>query len=251
MRSLLQIAGLVFILLSAGCASQSDRAGVNNEAASIANAELGVAYLSSGQHKVAMFKLKKALEYDDKNANAHHYIAELYRRLGQNELAAEHFKTALELMPEDSSIKNNYGVFLCGTGSFEQGLKLLTEVLADPLYSDKAQAYENMGLCAEKQGNVKIAEQHFLTALKLNSKLPGALLGMAKIEFDNQKIKSAAFYFEQYNKVSEHTAQSLWLGVLIERKNGHKDQSGSYAILLKNKFPDSNEAKFLKKLKIR
>ena len=251
MRLMVQIVGLMFILFIAGCSSTSERSDVNRKTASVANSELGVAYLSRGQYKVAMVKLKKAIDFDEENSNAHHYIAELYRRLEQNDLAAEHFNIALKLKPNDSSIKNNYGIFLCGTGSFDEGLKVLNTVLADPLYIDKAQAYENMGLCAEKQGNVQAAEQYFLTALKFNSQLRGALLGLATIEFDKNNLKSASLYFEQHNKISQHTPQSLWLGVLIEREKGRKGQSGSYAILLKNRFPDSKEAKFLKKLKIR
>ena len=251
MKSLFQITGLLIFLLLTGCASQTERSGVDRKKASVANAELGVAYLSRGQYKVAMSKLKKAVDFDDENANAHHYIAVLHQILEQNNLASKHFKIALELTPDDSAIKNNYGVFLCKVESFDEGLKLLKLVLADPLYSNKAQAYENMGLCAEKQGNIKAAEKHYLTALKYNTRLPSALLGLAKIEFDKKNIKAAAFYFEKHNKITKHTAQSLWLGVLLERKRGNKGQSGSYAVLLKGRFPDSKEATYLKKLKIR
>jgi len=250
-RLVLRTAGLIFILVLSGCAAKTERVGVDNKKASVANTELGGAYLSRGEYKVAMTKLKKAIKYDDKNADAHHYIAELYRRIGKNDLAGEHFSKALELKPEDSSIKNNYGIFLCSTGSYDKGLKLFNTVLEDPLYTDKAQAYENMGLCSEKQGNIRNAEKNYLAALKYNSKMPSALLGMAQIEFDKNKVKSAAFYLEQHNKVTRYTPQSLWLGVLIERKYGRKGQSGSYALLLKSKFPDSKEASYLKKLKIR
>lgn len=251
MKLLIQVSILLFVLTLTGCASQTERAGVDNKKASIANTELGGAYLLRGEYKVALSKLKKAVKYDDSNANAHHYIADLYRRIGKNDLAREHFAKALELMPEDTAIKNNYGIFLCSTGSYAKGLKLFNAALEDPLYSDKAQAYENMGLCAEKQGNIKEAEKNYLTALKYNSKMPSALLGMAQIEFDKNKNKSAAFYLEQHNKVTRYTPQSLWLGVLIERKSGRKGQSGSYALLLKSKFPDSKEASYLKKLNIR
>ena len=158
MRRLFHIAGLLFVLVISGCASKVEREGVDYQKASIANTELGVAYLAKGQNKVAMTKLKKALEYDEDNANAHHYIAELYRRLEQNDLASHHFKEAMDLNEEDSSIKNNYGIFLCGVGSYEKGLVLFNKVLADPLYADKGQAYENMGICSDKQGNIRNAE---------------------------------------------------------------------------------------------
>ena len=172
MKTIFRLSALLVLLVVSGCAIKTERVGIDYKKVAIANAELGVAYLEKGNYKVAMIKLKKALKFDDENVNAHHYIAELYRRLKQNDLANSHFIEALELNDEDSSIKNNYGIFLCGTGSYEKGLALFNKVLADPLYNKKGQAYENMGLCAEKQGNIRNAEKYFKAALKFNKTLP-------------------------------------------------------------------------------
>ncbi len=251
MRTMLHIIGLVFVLAVSGCASKTERVGVDSEKASAANTELGVAYLARGSYKVAMVKLKRAIEYDDDNADAHHYIAELYRRLEQNDLADVHFKKSIDLNDENSAVKNNYGIFLCGIGSYKQGLTLFNQVLADPLYSDKGQAYENMGLCAEKQGNIHTAEKHYSTALKFNKNLPAALLGMAQIAFDKGNIISAATYLSRHKKVSRPTAQSLWLELLIARKKGLKGKVGTLALKLKQFFPDSREVALLEKLKLR
>lgn len=251
MRRMFHITGLLFVLLVSGCASKAERVGFDAKKASVANTELGVAYLTKGKHKVAMNKLKKALAYDDENANAHHYIAELYRRLEENDSADEHFQRAMELAEDDSSVKNNYGIFLCGRGSYEKGLKLFNQVLTDPLYSDKGRAYENMGLCSEKQGNILNAEMYYTTALKFNANLPSALLGLAQIEFDKNNMQSAAGYLNRHNKVARESSQNLWLGLLIARKQGNKGRAGSMAIKLKQYFPDSKEAKLLKKLKLR
>jgi len=251
MRTVLHVTGLLFLLIVSGCASKIERVGFDPEKASVANAELGVAYLARGKYKVAMNKLKKALAFDDDNANAHHYIAELYRRLEQNDLAAEHFKKAIELDDEDSSIKNNYAIFLCGSGSYKEGLNFLNKVLLDPLYSDKGQAYENMGLCAEKSGNIFQTEKFFTTALKFNKNLPAALLGLAQISFDKKKITAANAYLARHNKVARSSSQSLWLELLIARKKGLKGRVGSLALKLKQYFPDSREVKLLEKLKLR
>lgn len=251
MRMMFRLTGLLLLLVVSGCAAKIERAGVDYKKAAVANAELGVAYLAQGKYKVAMSKLKKALRFDDDNAEAHHYIAELYSRLEQNELANEHFEIALDLNEDDSATKNNYGIFLCGTGFYEEGLKLFNKVLADPLYDDKGHVYENMGLCAEKQGNIRYSEKHFKTALKFNKKLPAALLGMAQIEFDKRNIKGASEYLKRHHKVTRITSESLWLKLLIARKKGYKGQVGSMAIKLKAYFPDSKEVMLLKKLKIR
>ena len=251
MRTIFNVIGLLFVLIISGCSTQTQREGVDNKKVSVANTELGVAYLQKRQYKVAMAKLKKALEYDDDNANAHHYIAELYRRLEQNDLADEHFKKALDLDEGNSSLKNNYAIFLCGTGSHEKGLKYLNQVLLDPLYSNKGQAYENMGICVEKLGNIKKAEQYYVSALKFNMNSPSALLGLAQIEFDRRNVKLASHYLARHNKIARPTSQSLWLGLIIARKQGLKGKSGSLAIKIKQYFPDSKEAKYLEKLKIR
>lgn len=251
MRVVFHAAGLLFLLIVSGCATKTERAGFDPVKASAANTELGVAYLARGKYKVAMVKLKKAVEFDDDNADAHHYIAELYRRLEQSDLANEHFKKAIDLNEEDSSVKNNYGIFLCGIGSYKKGLKFLNEVLLDPLYSDKGQAYENMGLCAEKEGNIRNAEKYFQSALKFNKNLPAALLGMAQISFDKGKVTSATTYLSRHNKVARPTSQSLWLELLLARTKGLKGQVGSIALKLKQYFPDSREVKLLKKLKLR
>ncbi len=251
MRNMFHISALIFLLALSGCASKTERVGFDAKKASAANTELGGAYLSRGKYKVAMNKLKKALEFDDENATAHHYMAELYRRLKENSLADSHYKAALELDGENSSLKNNYGIFLCGTGSYSEGLKLFNEVLLDPLYSDKGKAYENMGLCAEKEGNIRHAEKYYESALKFNLNLPSALLGLAQIKFDKRDIKTSTLYLEQYNKISRPSSQSLWLELLLARKKGFKGKVGTLALKLKQYFPNSREVKLLKKLKLR
>ena len=123
MRTMFHVTGLLFLLIVSGCAVKTERVGINSEKASIANTELGVAYLAQGKYKIAMTKLKKAIEYDSNNGDAHHYIAELYRRLDQNDLADEHFRLAIELNEEDSAIKNNYGIFRKRLTERELGIK--------------------------------------------------------------------------------------------------------------------------------
>jgi len=251
MRMMFHVTGLLFLFIVSGCAVKTERVGLDHKKTAVANTKLGVAYLAQGKYKNAMFKLKKALKHDSDNSNAHHYIAELYRRLEQNDLANEHFRQAMDLNEEDSSIKNNYGIFLCGIGSHEEGLRLLNKVLVDPLYSNKGQVYENMGLCVEKQGNVQHTEKYFETALKFNNRLPSALLGLAQINFDKGNIKTASDYLKRHHKIAKPTSKSLWLELLIARKKGLKGRAGSLAIKLKQYFPDSKETKLLSKLNLR
>jgi len=242
---------LIGLFVLSGCTPVPVRDGVDNSKASDANASLGVAYMMKGNYEVAMRKLKKAIQYNEDNPDAHHYIAELYNRIDENKLAEKHFEIALDLAPQDSSIKNNYGIFLCGQKKVKEGVELFENVLNDPLYKNKGKAYENMGVCTLSSGNIFQAKNYFQQALTINKNLPTSLLSMAQIEFDKQHINLAAQYLSRFNKNSTHTAQSLWLGYLIERKLGNKNRTASYSVLLKGKFPDSKEAKLLEKLQSR
>jgi type IV pilus assembly protein PilF len=53
---------------------------------------------------------------------------------------------------------------------------------------------------------------------------------------------AAKGYFERYKQVASHTPESLYLGVQIEQKLGDSEAADNYAMLLRGKFPDSQEA---------
>ena len=238
----------VFVMLLAGCASKPTLDHESAQRASKLNAQLGLAYMSQGNNQLAMTKLEKALKQNEDNADAHHYLAELYRRLGKNKKAERHYRKALSGQENNSSLLNNYGVFLCEQKKYEQAQSYFNRVITDPLYNDKAGVYENMGLCAKRKGNVLEAEKHLAAALKLNPKKPHALLAMGQINFDKQLYEQSRQFLYNYLELSKHNAQSLWLGILLERRKGNRNRVASYAILLKGKYPDSREAQLLRKL---
>ncbi|MCG8324683.1 MAG: type IV pilus biogenesis/stability protein PilW, partial [Thiotrichales bacterium] len=57
---------------------------------------------------------------------------------------------------------------------------------------------------------------------------------------------SARGYLQRYTGSNSHNAGSLWLGIQIERALGDRDAEASYALLLRNNFPDSREARLLR-----
>lgn len=243
---------MLVVLLTACATEPTGRFGGGNmEAASKANAKLGLGYMMQGDNEVALSKLKKALEQDENNAEAHHYLAELYNRLDDEDKAEQHYKRALDISPDDTAILNNYAVFLCRYRHFEKSMSIFQKILKDPLFKSKAQTYENMGLCADQQGNVKLAEEYFRKALRYNSKLPKSLLHLAQISFDNQAFLSSYGFYQRYLEVGSQNPQSLWLGILLEKRKGNKNAVASYSILLKNKYSNSKEAELLRRMEAR
>lgn len=238
-------------LLSSACTTEVIRPGADLKKAAEANAKLGVGYMRQGNYELAMAKLKKALKFDEENPRAHHYTAELFRRLGENEKAEQHFKQAIELDPKDTDIQNNYGVFLCDLGRYKTADKHFEKVLENPLYTTRSKVYENIGLCAKRKGDLKRAEQNFHKALVMNPRLSKSLFEMAKLSFDQGDKELSYNYYQRFLKVSKQNAQSLWLGVLLEKGRGNTTKAASYSLLLRKRFPLSKEAKLAKQLKIK
>jgi type IV pilus assembly protein PilF len=212
------------------------------------NTQLGVEYMKEGNYEVALKKLKKAIDIDAGYARAYDVLGLLYVQLGENNNATQSFKRALELAPNDSNILNNYGLFLCRQGDPKQAQELFAKAVQNPLYQTPEVAYTNAGLCALDQQKDRESARKFLRqALEKNPEMPVALLQMSRLTFDDKQYMAARGYFERYAQVGKHTSASLWLGVQIEQQLGNTDAADSYAMTLKGKFPDSQEAQRLMK----
>jgi type IV pilus assembly protein PilF len=244
MKRIVLFATLMLTLVLAGCSSTTVREGVDTEKAAKANADLGLRYMLQGNNEVALAKLKKALAFDPQYVPAHHYLAELYRRLNRPEDADKHFREALYYLEgEDSSLHNNYGGFLCSRDQFAEGEKQFLKVLENPVYQRQDLVYENLGLCLERKPDYDKAEAYLRKALQRNSQLPKSLLAMARISLARENYLSARAYLQRYLAVAPHTPESLWLGIRVERVLGDKDALASYGLILKGRFPDSPETK--------
>lgn len=241
---LLAVIALLISLLLAGCSSQPIREGVDHDKAASANAELGLRYMQQGNYDVAMKKLEKALDFDSSHSSAHHYMAELYRRLERYDDADAHFRKALYAVRGDaSSLHNNYGIFLCSRQRFDDGEGQLLKVLNNPVYSHKAQVYENLGLCMEGKPNLEKAESYLRQALKFDPRLAKSLLAMARLSFTKGEYLSSRGYLQRYLSHARHTAASLWLGIQVERILGDKNAVSSYGLLLRSSFPRAEETR--------
>lgn len=209
------------------------------------NTQLGIGYLREGKLDLALTRLRKAAEADPNYSTAQNALGLVYDRLNQTEKAEEHFSRAVELNPADAAARTNYGGFLCRHGRTEEGVKLLLAAAKNTLYGKPEVAYTNAGLCERAAGNLSEAESYFRSALRVNPRLPGALLNMAELSYEQKRYLPARAYLQRYTEIGEVGPRSLWLGVRIERELGDKDAVASYTMLLKGQYPDSRETQQL------
>ncbi|MFW5970430.1 MAG: type IV pilus biogenesis/stability protein PilW [Halofilum sp. (in: g-proteobacteria)] len=241
------IAVILVLLVFAGCATKDEpRYQSSPKKASKVNAQLGAKYLQSDQLDRANDKLKKALEQDSENVDAHTAFALLNVKLDKPDEARRHFEKALDLDPESPQIHNNYGTFLCGEGEYDEGIEQFLKAAENRLYDTPAYAYANAGRCAREAGRDDEAREYLRKALERNPRLPSALLASAELALDEDRPEQAAEYFSGYNEVAESGPDTLWLGVRIERALGDEEGAKEYGLKLLREHRDSEEAqKFL------
>jgi type IV pilus assembly protein PilF len=236
---------LLAIGLLAGCASSGDQRKAEPERASQLNLDAGIYYLGRGELKLAKEKLDRAVQQNPRNAMAQATAGLLYHRLGESQKAASHFERAVSLDPKNPDILNNYAIFLCQEKKFERGEKYALQTATDPLYKTPERGYLNAGHCARDAGNLKRAEEHYRSALKLRPRFAPALFEMTELEFKQNNFMAARAFLERYLQVNRADPSALWLGVQIERGLGNASAASDYAQRLKNEFPTAAETKAL------
>ena len=217
----------------------------DRQAIADANIRLGVAYLQNQQYRLALDKFSRARIAKPDYALSYSMLGVLYHRIEDYELAEQNFKKSLDLDPGNSDTLNNYGLYLCDAAKYEAADQAFLEAAGNPLNNKPEIALANAGTCAMQQGNVVMAEDYFHRSLDRNPAVGPALLQMSRISFDKGEYTDARSYLNRYLAISEHTSSSLWLGIQIENQLGDKDTVSSYALLLRNQYSESEEARLL------
>jgi len=245
---------LVAAALLAGCAAQPVDGG-GGVAASEADSQsreraraftdLAGAYVARTQYKVALDELRKAITADNRYGPAYNVYGMIYMDLAEDKLAEDNFRHAIELDRNDSNAHNNYGWFLCTRGRYDEGLAQFSAAIRNPLYTQPELAMTNAGLCAEKKGDIALAEANLAKALKLQPDSPNTVLKLAGLHFRQGRLTEAQRLLGRHDELAPPTAESLWLGVRLERKLGDRAQEAAYALQLRKRFPDSTETQQL------
>lgn len=246
--------GILGLTLLAGCALQPTEgdsgvtsAPVDSETRQRARVftELANAYLARAQYKVALDELRKAITADNRFGPAYNTYGLIYMELAEDKLAEENFRRAIDLDRTDSEARNNYGRFLCTRGRYDEGFAQFSAALQNPLYAHPEQAMANAGLCAEMKGDLALAEANLQKSLKLQPDSANTVLKLANLHFRQGRLNDAQRLLARHAELAPPTAESLWLGVRLERVLGDRAQEAAYGLQLRKRFPDSNEARLL------
>ncbi|HLD66988.1 MAG TPA: type IV pilus biogenesis/stability protein PilW [Pseudomonas sp.] len=231
--------------LLAGCVSSGDvdpmKSDKGRDEARDAYVQLGVGYLQQGDTERAKTPLRKALELDSSNADAHVALALVFQTEMEPELAETHYRKALSQRGQDARLLNNYGGFLFEQQRYKEAYERYQAAAADTLYPDRSRVFENMGLTALKLDQPEQARKHFERSLRLNSRRPNALLELALLSYDSKDYVPARGYYDSYSQLAAQNARSLLLGARLARVYEERDKAASLGLQLKRLYPGTPE----------
>lgn len=235
---------LVLALVLLACTTQPENFNDKPKERAQAHADLGAVYLQQGRLDVALEEFSLASKIEPSYAAAYNGLALVQAALGQDAVAELNFKKAVQLEPLNSEAHNNYGSFLCARNRLDESIKEFMAALKNPLYATPAMAYTNAAVCSLRKNDSVQAEGYLLRALQLDPLAGLAAYQLATIQF-KRKDALAAKKTLQAALSSKASADMLWLAVQIERALGDANLEASYALELRQNYPESEQAQLL------
>lgn len=246
------LAGAVMLALG-GCATpNSDATGANVDILTASDEpearkrarirmELAVGYFEQGQTNVALDELKQVIANDPNFPDAYNLRGLIYMRLNDMKQAEESFRRAVSLNARDSNAQHNYGWLLCQQGRYDEATRAYDAAMTNPLYADRAKTLMAQGLCHARAGRKAEAEKSLARSYELDAGNPITGYNLANLLFDRGEFQRAQFYIRRLNNSELANAETLWLGIKVEKRMNNDVAMLQLADQLKRRFPQSRE----------
>lgn len=247
---------LLLCAVVAGCASKAggaDASGAPNDILTESDEpesrkrarirmELAIGYFEQGQTNVALDELKQVINADPSFPDAYNLRGLIYMRLNDMRQAEDSFRRAIALNPRDANSHHNFGWLLCQQGRFPDAYREFESAMANPLYAGRAKTLMALGVCQARGGQRAEAEKSLARAYELDAGNPVTGYNLANLLFQRGDFQRAQFYIRRLNNSDLANAETLWLGVKVERRMNDRVAMEQLADQLKKRFPQSREA---------
>jgi type IV pilus assembly protein PilF len=109
-------------------------------------------------------------------------------------------------------------------------------------YGDRAKTLMTQGVCQLKAGQRAEAERSLTQAYELDASNAVVGYNLASILAERGEWSRAQFYIRRVNNGQSASAQTLWLGIKVERQLNNSEAVSQLGAQLQRRFPQSREA---------
>jgi type IV pilus assembly protein PilF len=205
--------------------------------------ELASAYFGRGQMNAALDEVKLAIAADPTRGEAFNLRGLIYANMGEEKLAEESFRRALQLNPRDADTMQNFGYFLCQKKRYAEATLLFDQAIAVPNYRGVPRTLLTKGVCLAFAGELLEAEGSLQRAYDLDPANPSIAVNLSEVLFKRGEYERARFFVRRVNdQPALQGPQTLWLAARIEQRLGNRSGVAELGDQLRKRFPDSREA---------
>jgi len=230
----------------AACASGGGNDLTSDEAAAVANMNLGAGYVRQGRYDLAIERLQRALVQNPRLVEAHSTIAFAYDRIGALVDAETHYRRATELDGDSAEAANAYAVFLCNRQNrWLDAEPYFRRAAETATYATPEVPLTNAGVCARDAGDTEKAGDYFRAALARNPTYRDALINMMEVTYQSGNFMQTRAFVQRYLAAHAATAPVLLHCVNAERELNDRAAADRCAAQLRAGFPSSPELREL------
>jgi type IV pilus assembly protein PilF len=204
--------------------------------------ELAGGYFEQGKVDIALDEIKQAIAADPGYAQAYNLRGLVFMRLNDNRQAEESFKRAISLNSRDSDAQHNYGWLLCQSNRYPEAQQAFDAAMVNPLYPGRAKTLMAMGVCQARAGRLEEAERSLARSYELDAANPVTGYNLANLLYRRGDAGRSQFYIRRLNNSDFANAETLWLGIKVERRLNDAVAMRQLGEQLKKRYPQSREA---------
>ena len=204
--------------------------------------ELATGYFGRGQMTTALDQVKLAIQADPTMGEAYNLRGLIYANLGDDKLAEESFRRALQLDRRDADSMQNYGYFLCQKKRYPEAIAMFDQALAVPNYRSGARTLLTKGVCLAYAGQLAEAETALVRSYEIEPANPSTAVNLSEVLYRRGDYERARFFIRRVNSVAAlQGPQTLWLAARIEQHLGNRSGVEEFGEQLRRRFPDAPE----------
>jgi type IV pilus assembly protein PilF len=209
--------------------------------------KLAVLYFQDAKYNFALDEVKQAIATDPAWFEPYGMRGLINLQTGDYAAAESSFQKALAINPQSSDIMHNYGFLLCKMKRPAEAMKMFGAALADPAYGQRAKTWAEQGNCQLANDQKAEAEVSFMRSYELDPGNPATGFNLATLLFRRGEVNRAQFYARRVNNSDRASAESLWLGIKIERSLASAQAQAQLEAQLRRRFGQSVQAQALER----
>lgn len=202
---------------------------------------LATSYFENNQTAIALDELKKVLAIDPSFGDAYNLGGLIYMKLGEMAMAESHFARAISANPRDANAMHNLGWLQCQQERYAEATASFQRAIAVPSYQGRARTLMTQGICESRSGDNARAEATLMHSYELDAGNPVTAYNLSALLYKRGDYQRAQFYIRRLNNSELANAESLWLGIRVERRLNNRQAMEQLASQLRRRFPQSRE----------